>query len=68
MVRRNNIYDGKSAGIFVFDHGRGIIENNNIYGNASSGIEVARGMDEKENNKQQKKKKKKNKIIESAVC
>ena len=47
IVRRNNIHDGKSAGIFIFEHGRGIIEDNNIYGNASSGIEVARGKTEK---------------------
>ncbi len=44
IIRKNEIFHGLSAGVFVFDEGKGLIEDNDIYSNASSGVEVARSM------------------------
>lgn len=44
-VRRNRIHDGKSAGIFVYEQGRGTFEDNEVTGNAFAGIAVSEGAD-----------------------
>ena len=40
VTRDNNIYHGEQGGIYVFGDGRGLIENNEIYGNALAGIQI----------------------------
>lgn len=40
LLRDNNIYHGEQGGIYVFGDGRGLIENNDIYGNALAGIQI----------------------------
>ena len=40
VIRRNRIHDGKSAGIFVYENGRGTFEDNDVFGNANVGVEV----------------------------
>jgi len=41
IVRNNKIHDGKSAGINVRDNAQGLIEANEIWGNAYAGIEIS---------------------------
>ena len=38
--RKNEIYDGHQGGVYIFGDGRGLIEYNNIYGNALAGIQI----------------------------
>jgi F-box protein 11 len=45
LVRRNNIHDGKEAGVFVYENGRGTLEDNDIFGNAVAGLEISVGAD-----------------------
>ena len=42
-LRRNQIHDGKAAGVFVYDSGLGTLEDNDITGNALSGVEIKTG-------------------------
>jgi parallel beta-helix repeat protein len=42
-LRRNKIHDGKQGGVLVFDSGLGTLEDNDITGNARSGVEVTGG-------------------------
>ncbi len=44
-VRNNRIHDGATGGIFVYDKGRGLYEDNEIYNNTLSGINVMTGAD-----------------------
>ena len=39
----NEIHDGKDCGIFVYENGQGVIENNEIYGNTLSGVAIGEG-------------------------
>jgi parallel beta-helix repeat protein len=39
-LRGNKIHDGKKSGIFVYENGQGLIEDNDIFGLAFSGIEI----------------------------
>jgi len=39
-LRGNKIHDGKNVGIYVYESGQGLIENNEIFGNVLSGIEI----------------------------
>lgn len=41
ILRRNRIHDGEKFGIIIIN-GRGILEDNEIFGNAFSGIKIAR--------------------------
>ena len=45
MVRGNRIHDGKRAGVFVYEDGRGTYEDNDVFGNAHSGFVVQEGAD-----------------------
>ena len=45
MLRRNHIHDGRGAGVFVHQHGRGVLEDNEISGWAAAGVAVASGGD-----------------------
>ncbi|MCA3505492.1 MAG: right-handed parallel beta-helix repeat-containing protein [Rhodobacter sp.] len=45
VVRGNTLRDGKAAGIFVYDNGKGRIEENQIFGNVASGIVIGTGAD-----------------------
>ena len=38
--RKNEIYNGHQGGVYIFGEGRGLIESNNIYGNALAGIQI----------------------------
>lgn len=42
-VRRNQIHDGRYGGILVDDNGHGVIEDNDIIGNAAVGVEMTTG-------------------------
>jgi parallel beta-helix repeat protein len=42
-LRRNTIHDGKSAGVYVYDQGLGILEDNDITANAYAGVEIRTG-------------------------
>ena len=44
-LRRNQIHDGKSAGVFVHDDGRGTLEDNDISGNTRAGVAITTGGD-----------------------
>jgi parallel beta-helix repeat protein len=39
----NKIHDGKRTGIYVYENGQGIIEDNKIYVNAYSGVAIRQG-------------------------
>ena len=43
-LRRNRIHDGKQAGVFVYEEGRGTLEDNEIFANAF-GVEIMTGGD-----------------------
>lgn len=40
VCRKNEIYNGHQGGVYIFGEGRGLIEYNNIYGNALAGIQI----------------------------
>eukprot|EP00794_Sanderia_malayensis_P017730 gene17730-19502_t len=40
-IKDNEIYHGQQGGIYVFGDGRGLIENNDIHGNALAGIQIS---------------------------
>ena len=42
-LRRNNIHDGKEAGVYVHDRGLGILEDNDITANAEAGVVIETG-------------------------
>jgi hypothetical protein len=42
-LRRNTIHDGQEIGVYVFDQGLGILEDNDITANAYAGVEIATG-------------------------
>lgn len=44
-VRRNRIHDGAQGGVFVYENGAGLTEDNEILSNGYSGIEVREGGD-----------------------
>lgn len=39
-LRGNAIYNGNQGGVYIFGDGRGLIESNDIYGNALAGIQI----------------------------
>jgi F-box protein 11 len=43
VIRRCKIHDGKAGGVFVFDHGKGTIEDCDIYGNTNAAVEIKDG-------------------------
>lgn len=43
LLRRNHIHDGKKSGVFVYDNGQGVLEDNDIFGNALSGMFITEG-------------------------
>lgn len=40
LNRGNAIYNGNQGGVYIFGDGRGLIEGNDIYGNALAGIQI----------------------------
>ena len=42
-LRRNTIHDGKADGVYVFDDGLGILEDNDITANALAGVAIRTG-------------------------
>jgi F-box protein 11 len=38
--RKNEIFNGNQGGVYIFGEGRGLIEFNDIYGNALAGIQI----------------------------
>lgn len=40
ISRGNAIFNGNQGGVYIFGDGRGLIENNDIYGNALAGIQI----------------------------
>ncbi|MAQ95971.1 MAG: hypothetical protein CMM84_20890 [Rhodothermaceae bacterium] len=45
VVRGNRIHDGKQAGVFVYEDGRGTYEDNDVFANAGAGFAVQEGAD-----------------------
>ncbi|HEX8775299.1 MAG TPA: right-handed parallel beta-helix repeat-containing protein [Pyrinomonadaceae bacterium] len=43
VIRRTKIHDGKAGGVFVFDQGKGTIEDCDIYGNTNAAVEIKDG-------------------------
>jgi F-box protein 11 len=41
VLRRNKIYDGRDGGVCIFNKGRGLLEDNEIYRNAQAGILIS---------------------------
>lgn len=37
ILRRNKIYNGKEGGVCIFNNGRGILEDNDIFNNRLTG-------------------------------
>lgn len=44
-IRKNEIFTGQQGGVYIFLEGRGLIEQNNIYGNALAGIQIRTNSD-----------------------
>lgn len=42
-ISKTKIHDGKAEGIFVYENGQGVIEDNEIYGNVSFGVVIKQG-------------------------
>jgi parallel beta-helix repeat protein len=42
-VRHNRIHDSKESGVYVYDNGAGVIEDNEIFANGNAGISVSDG-------------------------
>lgn len=42
-LRRNRIHDGKGSGVFVYESGLGVLEDNDIFGNEYSGVSIKGG-------------------------
>lgn len=42
-IIRNKIHDGNQSGIYVYENGEGVIEDNDIFDNAHAGIEIKDG-------------------------
>ena len=40
VSRGNAIFNGNQGGVYIFGDGRGLIESNDIYGNALAGIQI----------------------------
>lgn len=40
ISRGNAIFNGNQGGVYIFGDGRGLIESNDIYGNALAGIQI----------------------------
>lgn len=38
MIRRNKIFGGKNGGVLIYNSGEGLLEENDIYGNALAGV------------------------------
>ena len=43
ILRRNKIYSGKEGGVCIFNSGRGLLEENDIFDNAFTGVLVSSG-------------------------
>ena len=37
-IRRNKIFGGKNGGVLIYNSGEGVLEDNDIYGNALAGV------------------------------
>ena len=37
-IRRNKIFGGKNGGVLIYNSGKGVLEDNDIYGNALAGV------------------------------
>ncbi len=42
-LRRNRIHDGNQSGVFVYDNGQGLLEDNEIVGNSNAGVAIETG-------------------------
>jgi parallel beta-helix repeat protein len=42
-LRRNRIHDGKSVGVMVHANGQGTLEDNDIFANARTGVQISKG-------------------------
>uniref|UniRef100_A0A915EMP9 F-box protein 11 n=1 Tax=Ditylenchus dipsaci TaxID=166011 RepID=A0A915EMP9_9BILA len=45
MSMKRDIFTGNQGGVYIFGEGRGLIEQNNIYGNALAGIQIRTNSD-----------------------
>jgi len=43
IIRRTQIHNAKSGGVFAYDHGKGTIEDCDIYGNVNAAVEIKDG-------------------------
>lgn len=43
IIRRTQIHDGKSGGVFAYDHAKGTVEDCDIHGNTNAAIEIKDG-------------------------
>jgi F-box protein 11 len=43
IIRRTRLHDSKAGGIFAYDHGKGTIEDCDIYGNTNAAVEIKDG-------------------------
>src|SRR5207248_534001 len=44
-IRNCKIHDSKDTGVFVYERGRGVIEDCDLYGNRLSGVNIRQGSD-----------------------
>ncbi len=42
-IMNNNIHDGRSSGVYVFENGQGVLESNEIYANNHAGVMISGG-------------------------
>lgn len=39
-LRRNQIHSGKQVGVYFYDNGHGLLEDNNIFSHLYSGVQI----------------------------
>ena len=44
-LKDNEIFNGLQGGVYFFGGGRGVLENNKIYGNTLAGVQIRTGSD-----------------------
>ena len=40
LLRRNRIHNGKQVGVYFYDKGGGVLEDNEIYNHKYSGVQI----------------------------
>ena len=44
-IRRSRVHDSKADGLYIFENGKGTLEDNDIFGNTLPGVVIVKGAD-----------------------